>query len=283
MLYSCVVNFIAQDDAVISPTRGYYAYALFLDTLRRANATVAQRLHDLEGPKPFTLSPLQGKFGRQSSGLKLTAGETYWIRLTFLQEDIFAYFLDSLLKAGSQPLRLDQARLQLEEVLTTLGKSPLCHCQDFEEILSQASTERQIHLEFLSPTAFRSGGRRNVIFPEPRLLFQSYLSRWQSFSSIKLDDNLLDLVAKTARIAKYKLETRILHFGSYQEIGFEGRCTIEIADEMPQQAASSLNSLADFAFYCGTGAKTAMGMGQTRRLSSARSLSGGARGHLAQG
>jgi CRISPR-associated endoribonuclease Cas6 len=28
----------------------------------------------------------------------------------------------------------------------------------------------------------------------------------------------------------------------------------------------ALNALADFAFYCGTGAKTTMGMGQTRRI-----------------
>ena len=92
-----------------------------------------------------------------------------------------------------------------------------------------------------------------------------------------------DLAERATRIAKYKLETRILHFGSYQEIGFEGKCTVEIAPEVPEETVRSLNALADFAFYCGTGAKTAMGMGQTRRLSSAGPLPGGARGNPAQG
>ncbi|GAJ09513.1 unnamed protein product, partial [marine sediment metagenome] len=78
MLYSVVVKLRAQVDATISPTRGYHAYALFLEMLRRGNEPVAQKLHDLEGPKPFTVSPLQGKFHRQHSGLGITAGEVYW-------------------------------------------------------------------------------------------------------------------------------------------------------------------------------------------------------------
>jgi len=279
MLYSAVVNFKAQDDYVISPTRGYHAYALFLDMLRQANASAAQELHDMEGPKPFTLSPLQGRFQRHHSGLKVTGGETYWIRFTILQSDLFARMLDAILRAGGQILRLDQALLQIEEVITAPGQSSLCGCQDFESLLSEAVAERQLNLSFLSPTAFRSGGKRNVLFPEPRLLFNSYLARWQSFSTVKLDSNVADLAERATRIAKYKLETRILHFGSYQEIGFEGKCTVEIAPEVQEDTVRCLNALVDFAFYCGTGAKTAMGMGQTRRLSSAGTLPGGARGN----
>lgn len=270
MLYSTVVNFQAQDDSVIPATRGYHAYAMFLDLLNRANKSVAQKLHDIEGTKPFTVSPLQGKFQRHSDGLKLTAGAIYWMRLTFLQEDSFAHFLDATLKAANQELHLGKAALQIQEVLTAPKSSPLCNCQGFEDILTGALANRQIHLKFLSPTAFRSGGKRNVFFPEPRLLFNGYLAKWQSFSPVKLDNDLLAVAEKATRIAQYKLETRILDFGSYKEIGFEGRCTVEIAEEMPKEAARSLNALADFAFYCGTGAKTTMGMGQTQRIMSAR-------------
>ncbi|RLC91994.1 MAG: CRISPR-associated endoribonuclease Cas6 [Chloroflexi bacterium] len=283
MLYSIIVNFKPEEDALISPTRGYHAYALFLDLLRQANPTVAQRLHDLEGPKPFTLSPLQGRFQHQRSGLKLTAGQTYWIRLTVLQEELFAHLLDALLKAADRSLRLDTAPLTLNEVLTTPGQSPWCNCQDFDTLLSHALPERRLHLRFFSPTAFRSAGKRNVLFPEPRLLFSSYLARWQAFSPLKLSSDLASLADKGSRIGRYKLETRILHFGSYQETGFEGECTVEIADEVPQEAVKALNALADFAFYSGTGAKTTMGMGQTRRLRDAGPLSRGAGSHPAQG
>lgn len=283
MLYSIVVNFKSQADAVIPSTRGYYAYALFLDLLRRANPTVAQKLHDLEGPKPFTLSPLQGKFHRESGNIKLTASDIYWMRLTFLQEDVFAHFLDAALRAGNRVLRLDQASLVIHEILTAPGSSPMCKCQTFEEIRSNASTKRQIRFGFLSPTAFRSGGKRNVLFPEPRLVFNGYLAKWQSLSPVKLSDNLLSLTEKGLSLTQYKIETRMLDFGSYQEAGFEGKCTLEIADEMSEETIKSFNALADFAFYCGTGAKTTMGMGQTRRLGDGRSLSRRAGSNPSQG
>jgi len=283
MLYSIVVNFKAESDAVIPATRGYHAYALFLNLLRAANPDLAQKLHDTEGTKPFTLSPLQGKFRRHEGGLKLAANDIYWIRLTFLQEDVFAHFLDAAMRGSNRTLRLAEAPIRIHEILTTPDRSPMCRCQGLDDILSSASSERQVRLEFLSPTAFRSGGKRNVIFPEPRLLFNSYLTRWQNLSTVPLSQNLADLAQKATRISQYQLDTRILHFGSYQEIGFEGKCTLEIAEETPEEAVKTLNAMADFAFYCGTGAKTAMGMGQTRRLSNARTLSGGARGNAAEG
>lgn len=267
MLYSIVVNFKAQADAVISPTRGYHAYALFLDMLRQANPAVAQRLHDIEGLKPFTVSPLEGRFQRRGPGLKLTAGQGCWVRLTFLQEEVFAHFMDAALKAAGGTLRLDEALLRIEEVVTTPGKSSWSLFQSFDDILSQALPQRRIDIRFFSPTVFRSGGRRNVLFPEPRVLFSSYLAKWQSFSPLELSNGLLELADKGTRISQYRLETKILHFANYKEIGFEGECVIEIAQEVPEDAARALNALADFSFYCGTGAKTAMGMGQTRRQS----------------
>ena len=279
MLYSIVVNLKAQADAVVPATLGYHAYALFLDVLRQANDTVAQSIHDLEGPKPFTISPLQGKYRRQGPNVGLAGGSTYSMRLTFLQEDTFAYALDGLLKAASRTLRLDQAELQIDQLLTTPGTSPLCRCQSFEDILAGAGPDRQLHMRFFSPTAFRSTGRRNVLFPEPRLLFGSCLARWQHFSPVTLDNDLPALIDKGTRIARYNLETRILNFGSYQEIGFEGTCTLELADELPERAVQALNALADFAFYSGTGAKTTMGMGQTRRVKHVGALSGRAGGH----
>ena len=94
MLYSTVLRFQAAEDGVVSPTAGSHAYAMFLNLLGEANKVLAQRVHDLDGSKPFTISPLQGRFRRHQSGLRLSAGAEYWMRFTFLQEDLFACFLD---------------------------------------------------------------------------------------------------------------------------------------------------------------------------------------------
>ncbi|MBA7586214.1 CRISPR-associated endoribonuclease Cas6 [subsurface metagenome] len=135
--------------------------------------------------------------------------------------------------------------------------------QSYQGILDSASAGRQVDLEFLSPTTFRSGGK-NIIFPQPELVFGSYLNKWQTFSPIKLDDSLPSWFDKVM-VARYRLQTHILDFGSYREVGFTGKCRFELDKATPDKVVVTLNALADFALYCGTGAKTTMCMGQTRR------------------
>jgi CRISPR-associated endoribonuclease Cas6 len=67
-------------------------------------------------------------------------------------------------------------------------------------------------------------------------------------------------------ITRYRLESKIWDFGSYQEVGFTGVCRFEIEKNVSNDKVVILNALADFAQFCGTGAKTTMGMGQTRRI-----------------
>ncbi len=265
MLYSILIKFIIQTDAVISRTRGYYAYAMFLNLLSRANSAIAQEIHDIDGPKPFTISLLEGNFQRQSSGLKVTQGGMYWIRFTFMKGDLFAYFLDAAMRASDEILFLDKAKLQINEIITAPGSSPLCNCQEFGDIIADAKQERQIQLEFQSPTVFRSGGKRNVVFPEPQLVFGSLLTRWQVYSPIKLDDSVSSWMDKILT-THYRLTTRMLDFGTYQELGFTGRCEYEMDKDTPEDITTAINALADFAFYAGVGAKTTMGMGQTHRI-----------------
>lgn len=264
-LYAAVLKLKAENDPIISPTQGHHAYALFLKLISQTNSKMADELHESAAAKPFTISPLQGKFQRAERSLKIITGAEYWIRLTFLKEDLFACFMDATLKAASQPLRLESAIFRIDRLAVTPSDSPLCGHQHYENLLDGASLQRKISLQFLSPTAFRSKGKRNVLFPEPTLVFGSYLSKWQSFAPLKLDEAIATCWSKMIT-AQYKLTTHILHYDSYQETGFEGRCIFEVPVELPEDTVKTINALADFAFYCGTGAKTTMGMGQTRRL-----------------
>jgi CRISPR-associated endoribonuclease Cas6 len=75
------------------------------------------------------------------------------------------------------------------------------------------------------------------------------------------------------KVSRYRLSTRLLDFGGYQELGFSGQVTYEFSRDVPVELARAINALADFAFYGGVGAKTTMGMGQARRRESARFLS----------
>jgi len=99
---------------------------------------------------------------------------------------------------------------------------------------------------------------------------------------VKLDDTISSWSDRIV-VARYRLETHILNFGSYQEVGFTGRCRYELDKNTPEEVAHALNALADFAFYCGTGAKTTMGMGQTKRLLGARNMKWGGESSIAPG
>jgi len=262
-VYSVSVKLRALKEVVISQAHGYQAYGLLLNVLRMSSQSLAEELHGLDGAKPFTVSPLQGRFGRAGEGLRIFPESEYSLRFTFLKSDVFAHFLDGAMKWGDDTVELGSGSFQVEEVNPASKKDSSIGFQSYEGILNSASTWRQIELQFLSPTAFRSGGKRNVVFPEPELVFGSYLNRWQAFSPVTLDDSVASWFDRIV-VARYQLETHILNFGSYQEVGFTGRCRYELDKNTPEEVALALNALADFAFYCGTGAKTTMGMGQTR-------------------
>jgi len=265
MLHAALLRLKSLDEVAISPTQGHHAYALFLNLINQSNKHIATELHESASAKPFTISPLQGKFQRADKNLKTITGSDYSIRLTFLQENLFAYFMDATLKAAEKPLRLESATFKLEQVVLDHDDSPLCNHQSYEELLSKPLPQKQIGLQFISPTVFRSGGKRNVLYPDSTLVFSSFLNKWQQFSPVAMDESAARYYSKMI-IARYKLATRILHFNSYQEVGFEGSCTYELPSDIDENSAKAINTLADFAFYCGTGAKTTMGMGQTRRI-----------------
>lgn len=264
-LYAALLKLKADGEATISPTQGHHAYGLFLALMRQSSPKMADELHGSDSMKPFTISPLHGKFQRAGKNLKVIDASEYSIRLTFLKEDVFAYFMDAALKAASQPLRLESAIFHIDQVLLHHEDLPLCHHQSYEQLFTESASGRKVRLQFLSPTAFRSGGKRNVLFPEAPLVFGSYLTKWQYYSPIKINEAMVKVLPDIV-VTRYKLNTHILHFNAYQETGFEGDCTFELPDKLDEDCVKAINTLADFALYCGTGAKTTMGMGQTRRI-----------------
>jgi CRISPR-associated endoribonuclease Cas6 len=264
-LYSTIIRLKPESDAVISPTQGYYTLALFLNLMRTSNPELAEKLHDSSTFKPFTISPLLGSFKSQDKNLKIASNCSYSVRLTFLNEETFCHFLDATLKTNGIPLRIESAIFLLDSVLVNRSESPLCDYQSYEELMGNALPERKISLRFDSITTFRSGGNRNVIFPQPNLILGSYFQKWQHFSPIRFSSDLANCW-QSVRISRYKLESHILHFKNYQETGFAGECILEVDPRLSDEAVKAINTLANFAFFCGTGAKTTMGMGQTRRI-----------------
>ena len=284
MLYSVVLKLRAEEDAALSPTQGYHGYALFLSLLDSVAPDLAREVHSAEKAKSVTASPIWSKSLRgRGEEMKVSKGTECWLRFTLLEDKVFAGFLHSLLSGEKiKEMQLESVTFSLVEVATEPNSSPWARFDTFHSLWDKATPQKRITLQFLSPTAFRSRSR-NIIFPEPERVFGSYLSKWNSYSPLSFDDSLRSEIFPHILATRYRLQSRILDFKTYKEVGFEGECAFEIKEDVPEETLRQVNALADFAFYAGTGAKTTMGMGQTRRLGDARSLSRRARGNPAQG
>lgn len=279
MLYSFYLRLRPLAPAHIEASQGQHAHALLLGLIHRSSPSLAKAIHDLPGVKPFTVSPLFGRFeGRASALLGLLPEETYSIRVTALNADVFTAVLDGALKTAEQPLRLEQAAFQLVQVQDVPGDAPLVRCQSYEELLETAPLEPGLRLHFMSPATFRTKEARNLLHPDPRLLLQSWLAKWNAFSSVSVDTALIQH-ASALRPSFANVRVRSMLMGNHPELGFCGDVGYRFAEDLAPEHRRSLTALAEFSLYAGTGAKTTMGMGQSRRIANGHPVPGGARGH----
>jgi len=251
---------------------GEYGHAAFLGLVREVAPDLAQALHDAGTRKPFTVSPLQGQMQRHRQEWRIRAGADCWIRFTILDPALYAvfsrYFAETL--TFNLELHLGEIQLVVEEVTTTQGK--WSGYTTFPQLLAGASDDPVIPLRFHSLTAFSLGdldgvGPRTGMFPEPELVFDSLLTKWNTFANEPLEAKPLRELLKDRCVVvkRYRLESDLWRFRRHLQPGFWGYCVYEIKGGDTEQRRY-FNALADFAFYAGVGYRTTMGMGQCQRM-----------------
>ena len=234
---------------------GRAAHAAFLNLISEHEPHLAGELHDREERKPFTTSILKDKNGEF---LRLT---TYSTPLSELLLKILADKPPSYIEVDKKPISIE--RWCLEDF-----QHPEARKATYYELigrwLSGRNLPRSIKLKFLSPTTFRSGGR-NLPLPLPHLVFGSLIEGWNSFAPFAIGSEVKEFIERAVVISGFRLHSELVSIAGGKQVGFMGHCTYTVTEENPF-ALACLHLLADFAFYCGTGAKTTMGMGQTRRI-----------------
>jgi CRISPR-associated endoribonuclease Cas6 len=258
---SILVSIEPTGDASCPGLGGEAVHALFYTVLQAKLPELAARLHQPRGELPFSISPLMGCPVRQGYCC-LYQGEKAAFRITFLQEELLTAAISAFFNAAAADKAFDLCGTQVRIREVVLSGNKLVSFSSFEKIVAEAQPENTLTFEFASPTCFKSE-RVQLLFPEPRLVFSSLLRKWNAFSPVKLPAELAESFA-SIKVASFNLRTQLVRFSRYKIIGSTGRITYALPKDSSHLAA--LNALADFAFYCGTGAKTTMGMGQTRRL-----------------
>ncbi len=275
MPISTQLSLIPETDVTLRPTMGHHAHAAFLSILKKSNPEVAKAVHAHAAQKPFTVSPLIAKMEKRGNLCHIRAGTECKLRFTFLDDELFEHFGKAFLTLAMPPIRLGEAVFQVRQMTShATEERSWSKSETYAELMQSAKMDTEMCFRFYSPTAFRRmtprGQRtRNDAYVDIVRCYQSWTNKWNAFAPIKLDkDDILAFVTAYGQVMTLRTESRKLNFGKHTELGWIGTCACVFYPEDSLDAAllRTANCLANFAFYCGTGYKTTMGMGQTRRV-----------------
>jgi len=249
---------------------GRAAHALLLDVLGRADAGLAGRLHDDDGPKPFTVSSLLGRF----PGRSLDPQESYVLRLTALERRVAGILLEAAAAGGplapGARLKLDHRPLRVEAATWDGAVQPWAGAAAYDafaasHLAAAEPPDRQVTLQFTSPTAFRTQGR-HMPLPLPDLVFGSLAERWNAFAPVAFPVEVRRYAAECLAISRFDLSSRATpgKEGGLR-VGGVGQITYATLN-YDRYWMSLLHALAAFALFSGVGVSTALGMGQCRKI-----------------
>lgn len=205
---------------------------------------VAPELHDAQTPPPFTLG-VGGKPGR------------YWLRLTFLDEALYAALSPAIYTLAGKSLRLGQQHVLVKGVQHQ--DHPWARLTTYPRLF-QGEVLPDFPLYFASPTFFKRQGAHYPL-PEPRLVFGSLMERFRAFAPVAPPDSLRASIARLT-FRHLSIHTRSIEH-EVRAVGFLGRATFHLP-AATEEELRWLGALHRFAFFSGIGAKTSLGFGQAR-------------------
>lgn len=267
MLVSAVVKVKPVVKVLVPAHLGQAAYGLFLKTVRSLDREMASRLHSGEGYRPFTVSSLLETGPSRGGEVLVKPDEEYGLRFTSIDPALSELLLSRLPNGLPSSISLDKLEYQVVGITQRATDYPWAGRESFDSLVRKhfwgERPAAKITLRFASPTTFRSGGH-NIPIPLPRLVFASYLDKWNEFAGVPLGPDFKRFLEESVVVSRYQLRTRIVPIKKGLQVGCTGYCEYTALNG-EEYSLRLMNLLADFAFWTGTGAKTTMGLGQTRR------------------
>ncbi len=260
---SVFLRFLPPDSEFHLPSfAGKKIHAGFLRMIACLDPQLADKLHSSSTRRPYTLAPalmMVRSPDRQS-------GERPGLRITCLTPEME----NCLSRAAKEKvfLRLGNTRLRVHDIVDSAH--PMVGKTSYRRLMhptnGNSSGGGKLHFVFHTPTTFRSK-KGNELFPLPSLVFHGLLLKWQIFSDVPMpcfpSDFAADIFDGLLRPCRYCLETEIVDYSTYRQIGFTGFCRYELNGELAENERKALLALARYSLFAGTGYKTTMGLGQT--------------------
>jgi CRISPR-associated endoribonuclease Cas6 len=240
-------------------------HGLLLQILRSVSSEASAALHDANTRKPFALSPLTIDVRSDSVAEAVLVVNVWDVALSELLRAALEAALDLRVTVGGAAA-----------VIVDVTTEPPVRL----DALAPTSAPPSVRVRFESPTFFslgrRFGHQQYGLLPIPELVTYSWLRAWQSAGGpVPASFDALALKERVALWGVHGLRTQVVRGEKTALTGFTGEALYAWVGEEPW-GSGFLTTLARFAEYCGTGAKTGHGFGRTRICdgpASARALS----------
>ena len=248
--------------------------------------------------------PVQRKLEveRTNVHLPLDPEKTYTVRITLLLGELLPFFHDALMHFNAKEtgakkrtfMQIGKQLFTLEEVITgNDDASGWTGFTSFASLLEKAHALKlgkvePLAMEFASLTTFNRANKRSQVYgghhallPLPQYVFPGLVRRWQVLAPPELVqvvqmERIEQYIAdEGVVISDYDLKPHQVRFTTHVQSGFVGMCKYDlrgpdemekVTEEAPLTVRQQMLLLAQLAFYCGIGYKTAMGMGQVRLI-----------------
>ena len=267
-----IILLLAPRAALPAGHLGREAQAWFLDQVRQHDPLLSQALHDVQEAKPYTVSDLYALPGSEDGQATIFA-----LRITAFSEALEALVTGAILPNLPKGLKLWYGEFQILQVLTRAEQHPWAGSAAYGALMQAANRlqSKRLALDFITPTAFRSDGM-DIPLPIPSHIFRGCWQKWNLYAppAMQMDDSLFEFVRNGLLVESLEnINTIQITFAGGKRggaTGFTGRVGMafnqklraELAPAEWERQCAMLHTLALFAYYCGCGHHTTIGLGQ---------------------
>lgn len=206
---------------------------------------------------PRVLRAEAGRHGRKAAVVR--AGQSVALRLGVADDDRARWLCRTLADNAELP-PLGNVPCHLMRLPQLTGDDPDARHVSWAT-LAAAPPPARLLVSFVTPTAFSHRGE-SLLLPEPERLLESWRRAWQRAPA--LPEGADAIPPDPLRITRYALRTEPLSLKGGLRIGFVGEMELTWGKGASLPTRQAVTALAGVADFLGTGAKTALGMGQTR-------------------
>ena len=249
----------------------------FFDKLPEINPSLADRLHVLDQKQGYTLSTAFP--ANQHAGSERLQKNLSHLRLTILDDSLRDFFIFEFLPQMGPEIHILWMDFKPASFVYSDHLDARAGFLPYAQLARDGGNHQQkkVTMAFVSPTVFRSNDQ-DIPLPEPGRIYRNLQIFWNAFApqALAIEDDWLDFAREAIVINRiYHLKTERLRFAGGQRgaaTGFVGRIEFSLlspnhlddkwAAYFPQGQSIFL-TLSAFAFFCGVGARTTIGMGQT--------------------